>query len=306
MRADTGMTKRMPTKIIVCPGQGAQRPRMLTPWLKDPVAAGRLEEWSHRAGIDLMRLGTTASMEEISRTENTQPLLVAQALLVLDEVDRRTIAVAGHSVGELAAAAMAGVLEPGEAVHLARLRGVAMAEACGTAATTMAAVLGGDPEEVTAAIEAAGAVVANNNGSGQLVAAGPRRAVEQLADCPPTGTTVKPLPVAGAFHSPFMRPALVSFDWATKRAEFTQARVPVIQNLDGRIVRGGERFRERLVRQIAAPVRWDLCLRTMGVLAPELVVAAPPGRTLSAIVRRRLPTVAVTCITTPRDLRRRA
>lgn len=137
----------MTATIVVCPGQGAQRPRMLTPWIQDPVASAQLREWSLRAGVDLTALGTEASMAEISRTENAQPLLVAQALLITAEVTDRSIAVAGHSVGELAAAAMAGVLEPGDAVRLARLRGLVMAEACRAAETTMAAILGGRPRD---------------------------------------------------------------------------------------------------------------------------------------------------------------
>ena len=296
----------MTTTIVVCPGQGAQRPRMLTPWARNPVASAQLREWSLRAGIGLTALGTEASMAEISRTENAQPLLVAQALLIMAEVTDRSIAVAGHSVGELAAAAMAGVLEPGEAVRLARLRGLAMAEACRAEETTMAAVLGGDPAIVTDAIEAAGAFVANWNGAGQVVAAGSLKAVERLASAPPEGCAVKRLAVAGAFHTPYMQPALEAFALAADEVPFRGAAIPIIQNLDGRVIRDGDVLRDRLVRQATAPVRWDLCMDTIGSLGPETIVAAPPGKTLSGMVRRQLPSSSVVCITTPRDLTRKA
>ena len=296
----------MTTTIVICPGQGAQRPRMLTPWIREPAASARLREWSLRAGIDLAALGTEGSMAEISRTENAQPLLVAQALLIMTEVTGRSIAVAGHSVGELSAAAMAGVLEPGEAVRLARLRGLAMAEACRAAETTMAAVLGGDPAVVADAIGAAGASVANRNGTGQVVAAGSLKAIERLTSAPPEGCAVKRLAVAGAFHTPFMRPALEAFGLAADEVPFRAAPIPIIQNLDGRVIRDGDELRDRLVRQITAPVRWDLCMDTIESLDPGMIVAAPPGRTLSGLARRRLPSSSVMCVTTPRDLTRKA
>lgn len=296
----------MPTTIVIAPGQGAQRPRMLLPWVRDTAAAALLREWSHQADIDLIRLGTTAPPGEIARTENTQPLLVAQALLAMAEVTAETIAVAGHSVGELAAAAMAGAVAPGEAVRLGRLRGLAMAEACNTAPTSMAAVLGGDPSTVAEAIRAAGASVANRNGAGQLVAAGSAESIGQLVRTPPRGSAVKRLAVSGAFHTPYMQPALAPFRRALDESVFHDTSIPIIQNLDGRAVSGGSELRDRLARQIAAPVRWDLCLDTIEALGPELVVAAPPGRTLSGIVRRRSPALPVTCITAPRDLTRKA
>lgn len=289
---------------LLAPGQGAQTPRMLLPWLRDPRAAALLDTWSAAAGIDLIHLGTKASSEEIARTENTQPLLVAQALLVGTALPVGSAArvVAGHSVGELAAAAWAGVLRPDDAVRLARARGIAMADACAETPTTMAAVVGGEPAVVEARLAELGLYVANHNGTGQVVAAGACPAVDELQANPPAGSAVRPLAVAGAFHTPFMSGACQAFADAVSEVAFADPVHPVVSNIDGELVTDGVELSARLVAQLTAPVRWDLCLATIDRCAPDPVIAAPPGRVLAAIMARQLPHRRTLAVSAPRDL----
>lgn len=289
---------------LLAPGQGAQTPRMFRPWLRDPRTACLLASWSHAADVDLVHLGTKAGAEEIAQTENTQPLLVAQAMIILDYLPLAAAqwVVAGHSVGELAAAAFAGVLAPEDAVSLARARGMAMAHACSLAPTTMAAVIGGAPEVVISHLHGIGLTVANHNGAGQVVAAGLVEDVECLKQDPPKGTAVRQLAVAGAFHTSYMQSAQTEFAAAADRVRFRDAVHPMLSNLDGRLVTAGAEIRERLVTQLTSSVHWDLCLASLGELSPELVVAAPPGRVVTGMVTRQLPELRTLCVQSPRDL----
>lgn len=296
---------------LLAPGQGAQTPRMLAPWLKDPDRHRLVANWSQRADIDLLALGTTASKDQIARTENAQPLLVTAALLAglpvidaLADANQAHAAVAGHSVGELAAAALAGVLDPADAVHLAAVRGRAMAAACAATTGSMAAVLGGDLETVTEAIESAGLTVANHNGPGQVVAAGPIDAIEAFVAAPPVGTAVRRLHVAGAFHSAAMQSATEVFAEAIASVPVRDADVPIVSNADGAFVRNATSLRKRLVEQITAPVRWDLCLETFRAADITSAICLPPAGTLAGIASRTLPSATVVRITSPRDIDR--
>ncbi|OZC79367.1 hypothetical protein CH251_00180 [Rhodococcus sp. 06-462-5] len=296
---------------LLAPGQGAQTPRMLAPWLKDPHRHRLVQNWSQRAGIDLIALGTTASKDEIARTENAQPLLVTAALLAglpaidaLADAGQAHAAVSGHSVGELAAAALAGALDPADAVHLAAVRGRAMAAACAATTGSMAAVLGGDLQTVTEAIESAGLTVANHNGPGQVVAAGPIDAIEAFVAAPPVGTAARRLHVAGAFHSAAMQSATEVFAEAIASVPVRDADVPIVSNADGASVRNATSLRERLVEQITAPVRWDLCLETFRAADITSAICLPPAGTLAGIATRTLPSATVVRITSPRDIDR--
>lgn len=290
---------------LLTPGQGAQFPRMLRPWLRDPRAVDLLKSWSRTADVDLVHLGTKAGAEEIARTENAQPLLVAQALLLRELLPLTTTArwiMAGHSVGELAAAAFAGALTPEDAVSLARARGMAMARACSLAPTTMAAVIGGTPESVVSRLHDIDLTAANYNGAGQVVAAGLIENVDRLKQDPPEGAAVRQLAVAGAFHTSYMKPARAEFERAADRIRFHDATHPLLSNLDGQLITNGIEIRERLIAQLTAPVRWDLCLTSLGTFSPELVVAAPPGRVMTGLMTRHLPDLRTLCVQTPKDL----
>jgi [acyl-carrier-protein] S-malonyltransferase len=290
---------------IVSPGQGAQKPGFLTPWLDSlPTAEPRLAWWSALAGVDLVHLGTQAGPDEIKDTARTQPLLVAAALLAADELPLYDVAVvAGHSVGELAAAVMAGVLTPETALTLAGVRGREMAAACALEPTGMAAVLGGEPAEVVAAIEAYGLYPANRNGAGQIVAAGAADALEKFTAERPAGTRAIKLAVAGAFHTPYMAPAeqaLAAIAGGITPAEPTRI---ALSNLDGAAVNHGRELLRRLVRQVTSPVRWDLCMRGLADLGVTAVIELPPAGTLAGLLRRELDgSVEILTLKTPDDL----
>lgn len=290
---------------VFAPGQGAQSPGMLAPWLELPGAAEQLAELSEAAGLDLARLGTTGSADDIKDTAVTQPLLVAAGVLAaaqLELEDGTERIVAGHSVGELTAAAVSGALSPAEAVGFAARRGREMAAACALTPTGMSAVLGGDPDEVTAAIEAAGLTAANRNAAGQIVAAGALDALEKFAAEPPAGTRVRPLAVAGAFHTHYMAPAAEALGAYVADLQVADPRPILLSNADGAAVDTGADLIARLVRQVTLPVRWDLCLRSCADLGVTGAVELAPGGVLAGIAKRELPGVELVAIKTPDDL----
>lgn len=291
---------------ILSPGQGAQAPGMLVPWLDLPLAAARLRWLSEVSGLDLIRLGTTAGAEEIKDTAVTQPLLVATALAAAAELDppaaSTDIVTAGHSVGELAAAALAGVISVEAAVALARVRGREMAAACALEPTGMSAVLGGDPDAVVAGIEALGLTPANRNGAGQVVAAGALDALAGLAATPPGGAKVRALTVAGAFHTRYMTPAQEAFGSAAAGVPVADPRLMLLSNADGTAVDAGGDVVDRLVGQLTRPVRWDLCQATLAHLGVTALIELPPAGTLAGIARRELPGVEMVKLRTPDDL----
>lgn len=304
---------------VLSPGQGAQKPGFLDPWLQAvPTAEPRLRWWSVLAGVDLVQLGTTAGADEIKDTARTQPLLVAAALLAAESLpgagpqgaptaERLTevTAVAGHSVGELAAAAMAGVLTSEAAISLAGLRGREMAAACALEPTGMAAVLGGDEPEVLAAIETHGLHPANRNGAGQIVAAGAADRLEKLAAAPPAGARVRSLPVAGAFHTPYMAPAEQALSAVASGIIPADPGKILLSNLDGSSVDHGRALLDRLVRQVTAPVRWDACMRTLADLGVTAVIELPPAGTLAGLLKRELKDTGcpeIVTVNTPDDL----
>ena len=294
--------------IITAPGQGAQTPGFLAPWLEVPGVAERLGTASELAGCDLIRYGTTAGADEIRDTAIAQPLLVAAALAVAGALaggspgDILADAAAGHSVGELAAGVLAGVLSADDAMRLVRVRGAAMAAASAAERTGMTAVLGGDQEAVLAAIARHGLTPANVNGAGQIVAAGAVADLEAFAADPPAGARLRPLQVAGAFHTRYMAPAVAALRDAAAEVSVTDPHLTLLGNADGAAVTTGKEWLERIVTQVAAPVRWDLCLRTMADLGVTAIIELPPAGTLTGLARRALPGVAQLAVKTPDQL----
>jgi len=293
--------------IITAPGQGAQTPGFLAPWLELPGVAERLGAASELIGRDLIRLGTTASAEEITDTAVAQPLLVAAAIAAAATLAGRhgdipADVVAGHSVGELAAGVLAGVLGADDAMRLVRVRGEAMAAAAAAEPTGMTAVLGGDEETVLAAIARHGLTPANVNGAGQVVAAGTISELEAFASDPPPGARLRSLAVAGAFHTRHMAPAVAALRDATAGVAAKDPAITLLSNADGAAVGTGKDWLDRIVAQVAAPVRWDLCMRTMADLGVTALIELPPAGTLTGLARRALPGVAVTAVKTPDQL----
>ncbi|HEX2144102.1 MAG TPA: ACP S-malonyltransferase [Glycomyces sp.] len=294
---------------ILAPGQGSQKPGFLTPWIDDPIAASRLREWSDIADLDLVRLGTEADQHEITDTANTQPLLVAAGLLAAERLlaegtalGAADLAVAGHSVGELTALAISGVLSPEAAVRLAAVRGREMAAACNIEPTTMAAVLGGVEDEVLAAIESAGAWPANRNGAGQIVAAGPVAAIEKLTENPPAKARVIALKVAGAFHTPHMAPAQEALEAVAAEITPADPSRTLLSNRDGKPVTSGKTALQQIVAQVTSPVRWDACMSTLEALGATAVIELPPAGTLTGLAKRALKGVERVNVNTPEDL----
>jgi [acyl-carrier-protein] S-malonyltransferase len=274
---------------VLSPGQGSQKPGFLSPWLELPGAEARLRWWSALAGVDLIHLGTTAGADEIKDTARTQPLLVAAALLAAEHLPMYDVGLlAGHSVGELGAAALAGVLSPETAITLAGVRGREMAAACALEPTGMSAVLGGDESEVLATIDKHGLYAANQNGAGQIVAAGAAAALATFADEPPARARVIALQVAGAFHTPYMAPAEHALAAVAGGITVSDPGRILLSNLDGAAVIHGRELLQRLVRQVTAPVRWDLCMRTLRDLGVTGVIELPPAGTLAGLVKREL------------------
>ena len=295
--------------VIVAPGQGAQTPGFLTPWLEDPTFAARFDWLATVAGIDLAHFGTEADADTIRDTKIAQPLLVATGLVAaLDlfphpaDAFSRIGAVAGHSVGELTAAAGARVITAEQAMVLVRERGNAMADAAATTATGMTAVLGGDRDEVLAAIERHGLTAANDNGPGQVVAAGTMEQLAAFAEEPPAKARLMPLSVAGAFHTTHMAPAVDRMASLARSVSTHDPRTPVISNRDGQVVHDGRDVLRRIVGQIANPVRWDLCLETMTDLGVTGILEMPPAGTLTGIAKRALKGVETFALKTPDQL----
>src|SRR6266571_1670782 len=295
--------------LIAAPGQGAQAPGFLAAWLELPGFADRLAAWSDLAGCDLIRCGSTASAEEIRDTAVAQPLLVAAAIAAADELfggigqaTRLAAAAAGHSVGELPAGTIAGVISPEDALRLVRVRGQAMARAAAAEPTGMTAVLGGDEAEVLAAIEKHGLTPANVNGAGQIVAAGTMEQLDAFAADPPARARLMPLSVAGAFHTRHMAPAVDDLRAAAVNVTARDPFLPLLSNRDGAVVRTGADWLERIVTQVAAPVRWDKCMQAMTGLGVSAIIELPPAGTLTGLARRALPGVQLVAMKTPDSL----
>ncbi len=288
---------------VVAPGQGAQKPGFLTPWLELPDAKAQLSWWSQLAGMDLLRIGTTADATEIKDTAKTQPLLVAAGVLTARQLPMDGVSVvAGHSVGEITAAELAGVLSAEAAIALAVRRGAEMAAACAAESTGMSAVLGGDPETVIESIAAVGLVAANRNSAGQVVAAGSLAALTELARHPPPRTRVIPLEVAGAFHTPAMQSAQDALELFTTGITVNDPHKIMVSNADGAAVHTGRGTLSRLVAQLTKPVRWDLCQACLADLGVTAIIELPPAGTLVGLARRELKGIELLAVNTPDDL----
>jgi [acyl-carrier-protein] S-malonyltransferase len=283
---------------------------MLSPWLDLPGAADQLASWSTVSGLDLARLGTTASAEEITDTAVTQPLVVAATLLAHRELTRRGVfadtpeelVAAGHSVGEIAAYAIAGVISADDAVALAATRGAEMAKACANEPTGMSAVLGGEEAAVLARLDELDLIAANRNAAGQIVAAGRLSALEKLAEDPPAKARVRALGVAGAFHTEFMASALDGYATAVQGVATAEPTAVLLSNRDGEPVSSASDAIEKLVAQLTRPVRWDLCNETLRQRNITAIVEFPPAGALSGIAKRELRGTPTHAVKTPEDL----
>lgn len=286
---------------IIAPGQGSQTPGMLSSWLENETIHAMALEISDAINLNLIRLGTTAEADEIRDTAHAQPLIVAAGLMSAHAlgITNSYSYVAGHSVGEITAAAIAGVITPIDAMKLVRTRGVEMAHAASLTPSGMAAVLGGDRDVVLNAISDLGLTAANDNGGGQIVAAGDLDALAQLA---PEGGRVRPLAVAGAFHTSYMQSAVQPLHNLAATITTTNPSVGVLTNKDGAVLADGREILDRIVSQISNPVRWDLCMETLVTLGVTGVIELAPAGTLVGLIKRAAPSIEQFALKSPDDL----
>ena len=291
---------------LLAPGQGAQTPGFLTPWIADATSHALLENWSKLIDLDLVRLGTVSDADEIRETSHAQPLLVAAGLISAMQTfageDINFDFFAGHSVGEITAASLAQVFDGDAALSLVNVRGRAMSTAATGSNTGMSAVLGGERDVVVAALTALGLTPANENGGGQIVAAGALDALAALAENPPAGSRVRPLQVSGAFHTNVMQPAVTKLADAAREITVSSPTAPLISNRDGALINNGDEFMARIVGQVSGPVRWDLCMQTLADQGVTGVIEVAPGGTLTGLIKRAQPQVELFAIKTPDDI----
>lgn len=291
-------------RIVACPGQGSQSEGFLTPWIEQ-ISGFRelLVQLGKAADRDLLWLGTEADEDTIKDTSNAQPLIVGASLAAY-----RTAftgygfdAVVGHSVGEFAAAAIAGILRDEDAMHLVSVRADAMAEAAKREQTSMAAILGGEPSVVLSELESRGLQAANYNGSGQIVAAGLKTLISELVSNPIPGTRSIELKVAGAFHTNYMESAVSALSEAANGVAVSEPSIPIYTNKSGNSVPSGQEFLNLMISQVANPVRWDLCMESLNVEGAQLV-ELPPAGALAGLAKRGMPNATALAIKTPQDL----
>lgn len=295
--------------VIVAPGQGSQTPGMLAPWLELPHFGDRLDWLGTVADIDLRAHGTTSDADTIRDTAVAQPLIVATGMISLLELFphpsdafAKLGAGGGHSVGEITAAAATGVLSAEQAIVFVRERSKAMATAAAVAPTTMAAVLGGDRDEVLTQIAKHGLTAANDNGAGQIVAAGTVEQIAAFEADPPAKAKVRALQVAGAFHTSHMQSASNKLGKLARAMSTHDPRVALVSNADGQVMSSGREVLSRLVTQVSSPVRWDLCMQTFADLGATGILEIPPAGTLTGLIKRALPGVATFALKSPDDL----
>ena len=291
---------------LLAPGQGAQTPGFLASWLENEASRALVERWSELIDLDLVHLGTLADSDEIRETSHAQPLLVAAGLISAAQAfaDQNITFdfFAGHSVGEITAACLAQSFDGDSAMGLVNVRGRAMSAAATGSETGMSAVLGGEREVVVAALLALGLTPANENGGGQIVAAGSLEALASLSENPPSGSRVRPLQVSGAFHTSVMQPAVTKLADAAREIEVNNPTSPVISNRDGAIITGGDELMARIVGQVSGPVRWDLCMQTLADQGVTGVIEVAPGGTLTGLVKRAQPSIEFFAIKSPDDI----
>ncbi len=292
--------------VIVCPGQGSQTPGFFSPWLEIPSFRESIEIASTSSGLDLTTFGTLSDADTIRDTAIAQPLIVAASLASFEVLKSAGLekfsGVAGHSVGELAAAAIAGVIDNPTAMQLVTKRGSEMADAAAISKSSMAAVLGGDRDQVVSHLVGLGLSPANYNGGGQIVAAGSAEAIARLAENPLAGTRVIPLQVAGAFHTEFMEPAVAELANFVSGVESETPKVKLWTNRDGSVISSGTEFIDLIVNQVSNPVRWDLCMDAMVAAGVTALIELSPAGTLAGLAKRGMPGVETLALKTPEQL----
>ena len=293
---------------IACPGQGSQAPGFLNPWLEIPVFKEQIEKASAVLGIDLIHFGTVADADEIRDTKIAQPLIVAAGIASYEALKQSlgetlvVSATAGHSVGEITAAYVSGIFDSDNALKFVQRRGNEMAAAAALAPSSMAAVVGGELDDVVAHLESFGLFAANYNGAGQVVAAGTKELIDALVATPPAGSRVVALQVAGAFHTSFMEPARPVLAAFAKELDVQDPDISIWTNNDGSLVATGQKYLDLMVNQVSNPVRWDKTMESMQRANVSVMVELLPAGALSGIAKRAMPNTVAIALKTPADL----
>jgi [acyl-carrier-protein] S-malonyltransferase len=293
---------------IACPGQGSQAPGFLEPWLEIPVFKKSVEESAQSINQDLIHFGTVADAETIRDTKIAQPLIVAAGIASFETLKDKLgdaldiVATAGHSVGEITAAYVSGIFDSQTALEFVQRRGNEMADAAGLSASSMAAVVGGELDQVLAHLDSVGLFAANYNGAGQVVAAGSKDAIASLVASPPAGSRVVALQVAGAFHTSFMEPARPALKEFATQLNVNDPKFSIWSNSDGQLVGSGQKFLDLMVNQVSNPVRWDKTMESMISANVSLMIELLPGGALSGIAKRAMPNTVAIALKTPADL----
>jgi len=295
--------------VIVCPGQGAQAPGFLSPWLELPSFRSSIERMQAASGIDLIKHGTESDADTIRDTAIAQPLIVGAGVASVAQLfadsgaESAGIAgVSGHSVGEITAAVISGVFTEEDGIKFVAERGREMAKAAAIEKTSMAAVLGGDQPEVEAKLASLELEPANYNGGGQIVAAGSSAAIAALQAEPLAGTRVIPLQVAGAFHTRFMKPAVDSLRAYANDLSVADPNINLWSNNGGRQITNGKEFVDLLVNQVSSPVRWDLCMQSMVQAGVTALIEVAPAGTLVGLAKRSMPGIETLAVKTPENI----
>ena len=288
--------------VVLCPGQGSQTPGFLNPWLELDSFASVVSSLSEASGIDIAKHGTESDADTIRDTAVAQPLIVAASIASALELGSGFNAVAGHSVGEFAAAALAGILTPEDAIRAVSVRSRAMAAAAALEPTSMAAVLGGEQSVVLERLEQLDLYPANFNGAGQIVAAGSAEAIAALVAEGPVGARVIQLQVAGAFHTRYMEPAVAELAGFASGLAATNPTRRIWSNQGGQEITDGREYVDLLVGQVASSVRWDACMQSFADAGVTAVLEVSPAGALAGLAKRALPGVEILALKTPDQL----
>jgi len=292
--------------VVVCPGQGSQVAGFLTPWLEVQSFAESIAEMSASIGMDLAKHGTVSDAETIRDTAIAQPLIVGAGIATMTALRHAGMAsfagAAGHSVGEVTASVIAGVLTQDDGIKFVAKRGTSMASAAAKVPSAMAAVLGGDSLEVATHLVSIGLTPVNFNGGGQIVAAGPVASIAKLQEHPLEGTRVVVLQVAGPFHTSHMDPAVAELEEFALNLQTSDPTVTIWSNANGATVSSGEAYLASLVSQVSHPVRWDLCMSAMVDAGVTAIIEVAPAGTLVGLAKRGMQGVETLAVKTPEQI----
>lgn len=296
------------TKIaVVFPGQGSQTLGMLADLAAaHPVVEETFAEASSVLGYDLWQLVQEGPAEELNKTWQTQPALLAASMAIWrvwqQQKGTQPVLMAGHSLGEYSALVCAGVLDFKQAISLVELRGKLMQEAVPAGTGAMYAIIGLDNDAIAKACEesAQGQVVSpvNFNSPGQVVIAGNKEAVERAgAACKAAGAKrALPLPVSVPSHCALMKPAADKMAVALENITFSAPQFSVVNNVDVKVESSPEAIRSALVRQLYSPVRWTESVEFMAAQGVEQLLEVGPGKVLTGLTKRIVDTLTAAAV----------